>query len=114
MISRTEHACRSCAGTGLAPILSFGRTPLADRLLVEADLALPDVTAPRPKSAMVVARRTDAVIAQEFFPDVRVAARLTLLPDVSRDFEALGARGPRLFLFPEPSHQRKMGAGGMQ
>jgi len=46
MISRTEQACRSCGGTELAPILSFGRTPLADRLLVENELALPDVTAP--------------------------------------------------------------------
>jgi SAM-dependent methyltransferase len=46
MISRTESACRSCGSEALAPILSFGRTPLADRLLREADLALPDVTAP--------------------------------------------------------------------
>jgi len=46
MISRTEQTCRSCASAELAPILSFGRTPLADRLLVEADLAAPDVTAP--------------------------------------------------------------------
>jgi SAM-dependent methyltransferase len=46
MISRTESACRSCGSQALAPILSFGRTPLADRLLREADLALPDVTAP--------------------------------------------------------------------
>ncbi len=46
MISRTEHACRSCGSTELAPILSFGHTPLADRLLVATELALPDVTAP--------------------------------------------------------------------
>jgi SAM-dependent methyltransferase len=46
MISRTESACRSCGSTELAPILSFGRTPLADRLLVAADLTAPDVTAP--------------------------------------------------------------------
>jgi SAM-dependent methyltransferase len=45
-ISHTESSCRSCGGGELAPILSFGRTPLADRLLVEADLAAPDVTAP--------------------------------------------------------------------
>jgi SAM-dependent methyltransferase len=46
MISRTESACRSCGSQALAPILSFGRTPLADRLLTEADLAAADVTAP--------------------------------------------------------------------
>ena len=46
MISRTESACRSCGSRALAPILSFGRTPLADRLLVEADLEAADVTAP--------------------------------------------------------------------
>jgi SAM-dependent methyltransferase len=46
MISRTESACRSCGSAALAPILSFGRTPLADRLLVEAELGAPDVTAP--------------------------------------------------------------------
>jgi SAM-dependent methyltransferase len=46
MISRTESACRSCGSAALAPILSFGRTPLADRLLSEAELAAPDVTAP--------------------------------------------------------------------
>jgi SAM-dependent methyltransferase len=45
-ISRTESSCRSCGGSELAPILSFGRTPLADRLLAEAELTAPDVTAP--------------------------------------------------------------------
>jgi SAM-dependent methyltransferase len=45
-ISRTESSCRSCGSAELAPILSFGRTPLADRLLREADLVAPDVTAP--------------------------------------------------------------------
>jgi SAM-dependent methyltransferase len=45
-ISRTETSCRSCGSEALAPILSFGHTPLADRLLVEAELAAPDVTAP--------------------------------------------------------------------
>ncbi|HEX5079381.1 MAG TPA: class I SAM-dependent methyltransferase [Geminicoccaceae bacterium] len=45
-ISRTETGCRSCGSPELAPILSFGRTPLADRLLVRADLGAADVTAP--------------------------------------------------------------------
>jgi SAM-dependent methyltransferase len=45
-ISRTETSCRSCGSAALAPVLSFGRTPLADRLLREADLDAPDVTAP--------------------------------------------------------------------
>jgi len=44
--SQTETTCRSCGSHALASILSFGHTPLADRLLVEAELAAPDVTAP--------------------------------------------------------------------
>jgi SAM-dependent methyltransferase len=44
--SHTETRCRSCASADLAPIMSFGRTPLADRLLCEAELGAPDVTAP--------------------------------------------------------------------
>lgn len=42
---RTE-TCRSCGHEGLIPILSFGHTPLADRLLTEAQLAEPELTAP--------------------------------------------------------------------
>lgn len=39
-------ACRSCGGSNLAPILSFGRTPLADALLTEAQLGGHEITAP--------------------------------------------------------------------
>jgi len=41
-----EHACRSCGSAQLAPILSLGRTPLADRLLTAAMLSAPDMTVP--------------------------------------------------------------------
>lgn len=37
--------CRSCGGTTLEPIISFGRTPLADALLREPQLREPEVTA---------------------------------------------------------------------
>ncbi|MCI0562691.1 MAG: hypothetical protein MN733_29780, partial [Nitrososphaera sp.] len=38
--------CRSCGHTNLQPILSFGRTPLADRLLTKEQLGQPELTAP--------------------------------------------------------------------
>ena len=41
-----ESGCRSCGSRDLSPILALGRTPLADRLVSEADLATPDITAP--------------------------------------------------------------------
>ncbi|HUI06159.1 MAG TPA: class I SAM-dependent methyltransferase [Verrucomicrobiae bacterium] len=37
--------CRSCGGRNLEPIISFGRTPLADALLRETQLSEPEVTA---------------------------------------------------------------------
>jgi SAM-dependent methyltransferase len=42
----TELKCRSCGEQGLELILSFGTTPLADRLLTEDQLAKPEITAP--------------------------------------------------------------------
>jgi SAM-dependent methyltransferase len=38
--------CRSCDATGLLPILDLGRTPLANALLTEAQLAQPEETFP--------------------------------------------------------------------
>jgi len=42
----TQLACRSCGQTELEPILSFGRTPLADALVTEEQLESPQITAP--------------------------------------------------------------------
>lgn len=39
------HQCRSCNYDGLQPILSFGRTPLADGLRTREQLETPDITA---------------------------------------------------------------------
>ncbi|MGF1474615.1 MAG: class I SAM-dependent methyltransferase [Geminicoccaceae bacterium] len=44
MIYRIETACRSCAGTDLAPVLALGNTPLADRLVTADMLATSDPT----------------------------------------------------------------------
>ena len=41
-----ESGCRSCGSRSLAPILALGSTPLADRLVSEADLSTADVMAP--------------------------------------------------------------------
>jgi len=42
----TELKCRSCGEQGLDLILSFGTTPIADRLVTEEQLAKPEITAP--------------------------------------------------------------------
>lgn len=42
----TQLACRSCGHTELEPILSFGRTPLADALVTQEQLESPQITAP--------------------------------------------------------------------
>jgi SAM-dependent methyltransferase len=41
-----EHLCRSCKSAHLKPILAFGETPLADRLLTQDQLNQPELTAP--------------------------------------------------------------------
>ena len=46
MIYQNETSCRSCGGTELETILAFGETPLADRLLTEAQLTEPELSAP--------------------------------------------------------------------
>lgn len=43
---RTERQCRSCKGRQLQVILSFGETPLADRLLTKEQLNESELTAP--------------------------------------------------------------------
>jgi SAM-dependent methyltransferase len=40
------NACRSCGGDNLTPIIDFGPTPLADRLLTAANLDQPEYFAP--------------------------------------------------------------------
>ncbi len=42
----SDLTCRSCGLTGLKSIISFGRTPLADRLLTSEQLNKPELTAP--------------------------------------------------------------------
>ncbi|MFQ5630285.1 MAG: methyltransferase domain-containing protein [bacterium] len=46
MIYKKEQNCRSCGGSKLELILSFGQTPLADRLLTSDQLEKPELTAP--------------------------------------------------------------------
>ena len=45
-MSEQTVTCRSCGSGDLKSILSFGRTPLADGLLTEAQLSQPEITAP--------------------------------------------------------------------
>ena len=45
-MNKSELTCRSCGYNDLEPILSLGRTPLADALLTEAQLGLPELIVP--------------------------------------------------------------------
>jgi hypothetical protein len=45
-MSHSPFQCRSCQSADIEPILSFGRTPLADGLLTKEQLAAPELTAP--------------------------------------------------------------------
>jgi SAM-dependent methyltransferase len=45
-VSKPQLECRSCGQTGLLPVLSLGRTPLANSLLAEADLDKEEPTFP--------------------------------------------------------------------
>ena len=42
----TEFRCRSCGHAPVTPVLSLGRTPLANALLTESQLAEPERTFP--------------------------------------------------------------------
>jgi SAM-dependent methyltransferase len=46
MMNLSEFHCRSCQATGVEPILSFGKTPLADALLTTEQLNGAEITAP--------------------------------------------------------------------
>ena len=46
MIYINETSCRACGSEKLHPIIEFGVTPLADRLLREDQLDAPDLLAP--------------------------------------------------------------------
>ncbi len=45
-MNNSKLTCRSCGNTDLEPILSLGRTPLADVLLKEEQLGLPELIVP--------------------------------------------------------------------
>ncbi|OGG44587.1 MAG: methyltransferase [Candidatus Handelsmanbacteria bacterium RIFCSPLOWO2_12_FULL_64_10] len=45
-MGESHFTCRSCGGGRLELVMSFGRTPLADRLLTAGQLAGPEITAP--------------------------------------------------------------------
>jgi SAM-dependent methyltransferase len=45
MNDHSTFHCRSCGATGVNPIVSFGRTPLADALLTQEQLSKPEITA---------------------------------------------------------------------
>jgi SAM-dependent methyltransferase len=46
MFYQAEQSCRACGGTKLELIMSFGQTPLADRLLTADQLQTPELIAP--------------------------------------------------------------------
>jgi SAM-dependent methyltransferase len=69
---RTIIGCRSCGTAGLVPILDLGATPLADRLLTEAQLEQPEFFVPLkvvfcPKCALM--QITETVDPEVLFGD---------------------------------------------
>jgi len=46
MVYKTEQSCRSCGSKDLELVLSYGKTPLADRLLNESQLNDPEIIVP--------------------------------------------------------------------
>lgn len=56
---KVEEACRASGSRDLRPILRFGETPLADRLLTREQLAEPELTAP-----LTLAFCPDSALAQ--------------------------------------------------
>src|SRR5262245_8032428 len=46
MFYESQPTCRSCGQAPLEPILAFGQTPLADRLLTAEQLDKPELVAP--------------------------------------------------------------------
>ncbi|MFM8272013.1 MAG: class I SAM-dependent methyltransferase, partial [Gemmata sp.] len=68
----TTPSCRSCGAAPLAPVLSLGRTPLANSLRTEAQVGAPEPTFPLdlavcPRCALV--QITTAVPADDLFRD---------------------------------------------
>src|SRR5262245_61088621 len=71
-MSAAAVVCRSCGARGLSPVLSLGRTPLANALLGAADLGRPEETFPLevvfcPACALV--QLTESVPPEKMFLD---------------------------------------------
>lgn len=87
---KTERRCRASGSSNLEVILSFGHTPLADRLLTEAQLNEPELIAPLtlvfcPDSALVQ-------IAETVDPEVLFYAEYPYFSSVSKSLlEHFGA-----------------------
>ena len=67
-----ETTCRSCGGADLKPVLSLGRTPLANSLLTGEDLARPEPTYPLEVvfcPACTLVQITETVPPEELFSD---------------------------------------------
>jgi hypothetical protein len=77
---------------------------LFGRSLVEEEVAI----VVRADATVIVAGGADVEIADEFFTDVRVSARLAFLPHIRGDLESVATGFSRLFFLPEPGHRRGM------
>lgn len=82
MIYTVEQRCRASDSPNLKTVLAFGETPLADRLLTEAQLSAPELSAPLtlvfcPESALVQ-------IAETVDPEVLFYAEYPYFSSVSK------------------------------
>ena len=53
-MSIVSASCRSCGRTGLELVLSLGEMPLANALLIEAELDLPEPTYPLDLASLAI------------------------------------------------------------
>ena len=68
----TQTTCRSCGGTGLEPVLSLGKTPLANALRTADQLGQPEPTFPLPLvwcSDCTLVQITESVPPEQMFSD---------------------------------------------
>ena len=81
-MSQALPPCRACGAIALAPILSLGRTPLADRLLTASDLGKPELTVPL--EVAFCARCTLVQLTETVAPDLLFDAEYPYFSSVSQ------------------------------
>ena len=100
MISETITKCRACGSEELKLIISFGETPLADRLLTKDQLVEPEIYAPLdlafcPKCTLVQIKETVApeILFGEDYPYFSSTSETLLQHSKQNAMELISSRG---------------------